>query len=128
MKKTLLVTIGLLMLVLSACGGNAEATPPKSDSAPEVSAAQVSFANDVMPILGKSCGGCHSNSQASGGFDISSYDSIAEHDEAIVPGNASGSLLIQLVSSGKMPKRGDKLTPAQIQTITDWINAGAPNN
>jgi hypothetical protein len=31
-------------------------------------------------------------------------------------------------SSGKMPKRGPKLTAEQIQTISDWINAGALNN
>jgi hypothetical protein len=33
-----------------------------------------------------------------------------------------------MISTGAMPKRGPKLTPAQIQIITDWINAGAPNN
>jgi hypothetical protein len=46
----------------------------------------------------------------------------------IVPGNSAESLLIQLVTEGKMPKRGDKLTPEQVQLINDWVSAGALNN
>ena len=46
----------------------------------------------------------------------------------ILPGNASESLLIQLVVEGEMPNRGPKLTAEQIQIISEWVNAGAPNN
>jgi len=37
-------------------------------------------------------------------------------------------LLVELVTTQKMPKRGPKLTPPQIQIITDWVNQGALNN
>ena len=47
--------------------------------------------------------------------------------KVIVPGDANGSRLVQMVSSGRMPPRGDKLTAEQIQFIVNWINAKAPN-
>ena len=143
MKKKLHVTIGILALILSACASNATLTPFASESAPEVlaptmelsaakaPAASSSFANDVMPILKNSCTNCHGVDQVRGGLDIASYDNLMAgsfNGEVIIPGNAGKSLLIDMVTSGKMPKRGPKLTAGQIQIITDWINAGAPNN
>jgi hypothetical protein len=32
------------------------------------------------------------------------------------------------VIEGEMPKRGDKLTPEQVQIISDWVAGGALNN
>jgi len=65
------------------------------------------------------------------GLDMDTYESLlagSQNGPVIIPGNAHNSLLIQKVTEGTMPKRGPKLTPVQIQIITDWINAGAPNN
>ena len=62
---------------------------------------------------------------------MNAYESLmagSQNGPVIVPGDAGDSLLVEKITEGKMPKRGPKLTPAQIQTITDWINAGAPNN
>jgi mono/diheme cytochrome c family protein len=33
-----------------------------------------------------------------------------------------------MVATGKMPKRGDDLTEAQVAAIVAWIAAGAPDN
>jgi len=46
----------------------------------------------------------------------------------LIPGNSADSLLVQQLINGKMPKRGAKLTPAQINIISNWIDAGASNN
>lgn len=46
----------------------------------------------------------------------------------IIASNSKDSLLVQKISSGEMPKRGPKLTPAQVQIIVDWIDAGAVDN
>jgi hypothetical protein len=46
----------------------------------------------------------------------------------ILTGNSADSLLVQLVTEGKMPKRGPALSPEQIKTISEWIDAGALNN
>ena len=62
---------------------------------------------------------------------MDSYESLmtgSENGPVIVAGNANKSLLVKKISTGAMPKRGPQLTPAQIQIIRDWINAGAQDN
>ncbi len=46
----------------------------------------------------------------------------------IEPGNAADSFLVQQIENGKMPKRGPKLSPNEIQIAIDWVNAGAVKN
>jgi hypothetical protein len=52
----------------------------------------------------------------------------SENGPVVAPSDAANSRLAQMVSNGKMPKRGPKLTPDQVQLIVDWINQGAKNN
>jgi hypothetical protein len=52
----------------------------------------------------------------------------SENGPILTPGDAADSLMAELIVSQKMPKRGPKLTPPQVQTIVDWINQGALNN
>ena len=62
---------------------------------------------------------------------MKSYAAImagSEHGAVVIPGDAANSHLAQMVVEGKMPKRGPKLTPAQVQLIVDWINQGALEN
>jgi hypothetical protein len=47
---------------------------------------------------------------------------------AVLQGNPTNSLLIQMVVQGKMPKSGPLLLPSQIQILTQWVQEGAPNN
>ena len=92
---------------------------------------EVSYAKDVQPILESRCGKCHMGEFVSEGLHMDTYESLMEgsdHGPVIVAGDAGESLLAQQIVKGKMPKRGPKLTPVQIQTITDWIEAGALNN
>jgi uncharacterized membrane protein len=91
----------------------------------------VSFANDVQPILQSRCGSCHMGEFTSKDLHMDTYENLmvgSQNGPVIIAGNAKDSLLVQKISSGEMPKRGPKLTPAQVQVIIDWINAGAPNN
>jgi hypothetical protein len=52
----------------------------------------------------------------------------SDNGPVITPGDAADSLLVKLISNQKMPKRGPKLTPPQVQLIVDWVNQGALNN
>ena len=91
----------------------------------------VSYTNDIRPILEGRCGKCHMGDFVSEGLDMNTYESLmagSQNGPVIVPGEASDSLMVQKLVEGKMPKRGPKLTPVQIQTIADWINSGALNN
>lgn len=65
------------------------------------------------------------------GLNLETYNDVlsgSENGAVVIPGNADDSLLAQLVENQKMPKRGPKLTPPQVQLIIDWINQGALNN
>ena len=93
--------------------------------------ADISYSKDVYPILKSRCGKCHMGSFTSENLNMETYDSLmagSQNGAVIVAGNAKESLLARKILKGEMPKRGPKLTPAQVQIIIDWINAGAPNN
>jgi len=101
-----------------------------TNTAPSVKT-EVSYANDVQPILESRCGKCHMGEFVSEDLHMDTYESLMEgsdHGHVIILGDADSSLLIQKLEKGEMPKRGPRLTPVQLQVITDWIEAGALNN
>ncbi len=98
---------------------------------PASSGATVSFANDVLPILQSRCVNCHGGDRVEEGLLLRSYEELmagSENGPVVIAGDAENSLLVELIVTQKMPKRGAKLTPPQVQTIIDWINQGALNN
>jgi mono/diheme cytochrome c family protein len=98
---------------------------------PAAGGATVSFANAVLPIIESRCIGCHGGDRTEEGLVLRSYADImagSDNGPVIVPGDAANSLLVEMVTTQKMPKRGPKLTPPQIQIITDWVNQGALDN
>ena len=102
---------------------------PTAEPAVQVSA--VSFANDVFPILQSRCINCHGGNRTEEGLSMKTYAELMHDSQnglVITAGDASTSLLAELISNQKMPKRGPKLTPPQIQLIIDWINQGALDN
>jgi hypothetical protein len=109
--------------------------PPATTEAPAtqpaVQGATVSFANDVLPLIESRCIGCHGGDRTEEDLDLKSHASImagSTNGPVIVPGDAANSLLVEMVATQKMPKRGPKLTPPQVQLITDWVNQGALDN
>jgi uncharacterized membrane protein len=139
MKRiTFLVLAVIAMILLASCGTSAQAAVPQTpaprsttQTASSAGGASVSFANDVMPIFNNTCIKCHGVEEIKAGLDMRTYDTLMAGSfkgPDVVAGNADKSLLIQLILDGKMPKRGTKLTPEQIQIITNWVNAGALNN
>lgn len=124
MKKQLtLLIVSLLMVTVVAV-----LKISSINAAPET---QISYTRDVQPILESRCGSCHFGEFTSAELHMDTYESLmagSENGPVIVAGNAKKSLLVQKVSSGEMPKRGPKLTPAQVQIIVDWIDQGAQDN
>lgn len=124
MKKQFIISIIVAFLV----SAYAILQSGSTDAAPQ---AYVSFANDVQPILENRCGSCHMGEFVSKDLHMDTYENLmagSQNGPVIIAGNAGDSLLVQKISNGEMPRRGPKLTPAQIQIIEDWINAGAQNN
>jgi cytochrome c553 len=110
-----------------------------------VPAEEVSLSRDVMPLIARSCTGCH---QREGGnrkaVDHGPYlekksDILGLVGTMIVAGKPENSYLLMTVSkpqagrpSHKMmpPKRSKapRLTDQEVQKVTDWIEAGAKDN
>src|SRR5688572_31624311 len=83
----------------------------------------VSYASDVQPIFETRCDNCHMGEYPSEGLGLDAYETLmagSQNGPVVIPGKAEDSLLIEKVVEGEMPKRGPKLTPAQIQTLIDW--------
>jgi len=91
-----------------------------------------SFSKDVLPIFQQSCTMCHGTF---GGWDASSYETVmnsGDNAPVVNPGDVEGSLLAQKIlgsqTEGSLMPPGGKMSEDKIQTILDWIAAGAPNN
>ena len=98
---------------------------------PTPTAAGISFANDIFPILESRCLNCHGGERVEEGLVMRSYADLmagSDNGPVVVPGDSVNSQVAQLLLANKMPKRGPKLTPPQVQLIVDWINHGALNN
>jgi len=98
---------------------------------PPAEGATVSFANDIMPIIESRCINCHGGNRTEEGLNLTTHANIlsgSDNGPVVTPGDAANSLLVEMVATQKMPKRGPKLTPPQIQLITDWVNQGALDN
>ena len=119
-------------------------TPPPTDTAipptetavptdtPAAVSSEVSFENDILPIIQSRCNACHGGDKGTEeGLDMNSYTNImagSDNGTVIIAGDADNSLLVEMLVQNKMPKRGPKLTPPQVQLIIDWVNQGALNN
>lgn len=92
---------------------------------------QVSFANDILPIIQSRCINCHGGQRTEEGLVMRTHADImagSDNGPVVIPGDPANSSMAELVASNEMPKRGPKLTPPQVQLIIDWINQGALNN
>ncbi|HEX2476446.1 MAG TPA: DUF1549 domain-containing protein, partial [Lacipirellulaceae bacterium] len=94
---------------------------------------QVSFTRDVKPILARRCYACHGPQTSEAGLRLdesdSAYSELESGARAIVAGRPDESELLARVTSSdeamRMPLEGDPLTAAEIETLKNWISAGA---
>ncbi|RPF91330.1 MAG: hypothetical protein CBB78_003380, partial [Roseibacillus sp. TMED18] len=121
-----------LLAALSLGGGGAfaeaEVTPREMPSA---LSRKVDFAEDVKPILAKSCTTCHANGKSKGGFNmdhIHSFVGGGDSGPAVISGNSGKSLLIELLLSNdpdeRMPVKGDPLSLEEVAIMRAWIDQG----
>lgn len=139
----------LQVLVVAACLGTAvaqdsaatlraHAAPP-----PPVLRRQVSFKNDVLPILthsGCNAGSCHGAAAGKNGFGLSLFAYDPEHDwralthelrgRRLDPSDPDASLMLQKASARVGHQGGKRLDAAgpSYAMVRDWIAAGAPDD
>ena len=86
-------------------------------------------------VLEQHCFKCHSHAEnkSKGGLLVDSLEALLEGGEtgpSIVVGKPDESLLIKAVRYDdedlQMPPKGEKLSAADVATLTEWVKAGAP--
>jgi mono/diheme cytochrome c family protein len=96
-------------------------------------AAPVDFAREVRPIFEKHCYECHGAKKQKSGLRLdvraAALKGGDDHGPNIVPGKVKESSLLQAVTSNdkdeRMPPKGERLSAAEIATLTAWIEQGA---
>lgn len=105
---------------------------PVSDGA---GTGEVSFAAVVKPAFVTYCEACHNESFASGGWIATNYEDVINsgaNGPSVIPGDVENSLLAQKIQGSQ--QTGAMMPPAQlmpedlIQSVLNWIEAGAPDN
>jgi len=138
MKTTSLVGAGFLAVCISLIGCGQE---------PDV-ATEVSFANDVLPILEANCVECHdlaAEGVATSGLNLSDYEGVLQGTRSgvVVVSDSSESSALYLVVAHQMDPqiqmpphhrdalvegRDPSLSEKEIKTIQDWVDQGALDN
>ncbi len=91
-----------------------------------------SFTLDLLPIFDKNCSGCHASNVKMGSLDLDSYAAVLKggnNGTIVVPGKSEESRLYLMVArkaQPAMPLGGKPLAAADVETIRNWIDAGAP--
>ena len=92
--------------------------PPPCDTS------NVTYSDDVWPVINNYCSGCHSGSAPSGNVSLSNYTEIATAAQ-------NGSLLGAIRHEdgwSPMPKNGTMLPSCNIKHIEIWVAHGTPDN
>ena len=125
--------IGLSGAVLVGMG----LTPPVRQAC---AAEQVSFAQDILPLLQWRCVSCHQPPDGEGykksGVDLTSYEGLMKGTKfgpMVIPGDPESSNLMMLLDwrvapEIRMPHGKKKLSTCDRDAIRHWIAQGAKDN
>jgi len=97
---------------------------------------QVSYHQDIRPIFQAKCHGCHQPAKAEGDYVMTRFEQLIAGgetgDQAILPGNASQSYLVELITPvngrAEMPKKDDPLSTLEVDLVRRWIDQGAKDD
>jgi len=132
-----------VMLAALSCNVLAEdmALAPASHAIKALSADDVSFKDDVQPILHDYCVSCHSpggKGYAKSGLDLTSYEGLMKGTRfgpVVIPGDSEASTFTKLLTGTnkglKMPaglNATGTLDRQYILTLRKWVKQGAKNN
>jgi WD40 repeat protein len=93
----------------------------------------VSYYRDVVPLLKRSCTGCHHPGKLKGDLDLTGYPAFlkgGKHGASFVAGKPAESRVVEEISGDEpnMPKEGDPLTKEEVALIERWIKDGAKDD
>lgn len=82
------------------------------------------YTADVVPILTAYCNRCHRDGRTDGNVNLEGYDEVSPY---VNDGSLLGSTKHE-AGFFVMPPSGGLIPACDIQKLTAWIEAGAPNN
>src|ERR1043166_6514895 len=99
-------------------------------------AQDLTYWQDIRPILRKHCIACHAGKNASkvevsGGLALDTFDAVKKGSKrsVITPGKSDKSLLYELLVTTdvktRMPLESDPLSKEKIELVKKWIDTGA---
>ncbi|MGA0409625.1 MAG: c-type cytochrome domain-containing protein, partial [Limisphaerales bacterium] len=82
------------------------------------------------------CHGCHQPAKAEGGYEMTRFERLLgggeTEDQAILPGNAQQSYLVELITPingrAEMPKKEAPLSSVEVDLVRRWIDQGAQDD
>lgn len=94
----------------------------------------IDFAHDVVPLITKHCGECHTGDARQGGFSMNTREDLLAGGDSGVPGlvpgdPATSEILARITSDDpdeRMPSDGDPLPPKAVAVVREWIAEQAP--
>ncbi|HKZ83787.1 MAG TPA: cytochrome b/b6 domain-containing protein [Anaerolineae bacterium] len=99
-------------------------TPPAERGEPEGGA--VTWAGGLGDLFKTKCTACHGSPSGLGGLDLSTYEGALKGGNSgpgVVPDDPEASSIWQIQSQGGHP---GQLTDSELETVRQWIEAGAP--
>jgi WD40 repeat protein len=93
----------------------------------------VSYHRDLVPLLKRSCTGCHHPGKLKGDLDLTTYAAFAKggkNGASFKAGEPKESGVIDEISGEEpsMPKEGDALSKAEVALFVRWIQEGAKDD
>lgn len=117
-----LCVLGLFILSLSSCYYDSEDKLYPITSTCDT--LNVSYTNDINPILQNRCYSCHGNNNTVSVYEFEGYTDLV----AIIASQNFLGAIKRVSGVIAMPQGGDKLPDCEINTIEAWINQGKKNN
>ncbi len=117
-QKKIFVIAVLAFLAIQSCKKD-------EDTTPECNTMNVSFSQDILPIIESNCfNGCHNGSNPNSGFTLETYNDVKKKvDEGRLVGAVKRDPGFVPMPFNKAP-----LSDCDQSLIEAWVNQGAPNN
>lgn len=140
--KTRMLLSGIVLAALSFnAPAKEESGAPEQGALKVLGKEQISFKNDVQPIIHDYCVNCHSpggKGYVKSGLDLTSYEGLmrgTKYGPVVIPGNSETSTFTKLLTGTnkglKMPaglNASGTLDRQYILTLRKWVRQGAKNN
>lgn len=113
-----LIGILILFFTISSCS---KAKVPATTIDTNTCKTVISYKSDIEPIMKTHCISCHSQNNASGGVNLSTYPGVSSKSTKVL------NSIMQNGSAQSMPT-SYKLADSLIQKVNCWISQGTKNN